>query len=148
MFGGLAFFLDMKGKASIYIGAVVETYTCAREKDSWSFFRTTRDVPTKSLSPFVTGQTIPRIEIRVTEFSQAEVAARSRLPRRSTNDEEFNECDVDQNKRKSLSAFRAAFGDSSVLRTPLSQDGASDDRFRVVFLPVLLFCVLRDRALR
>ena len=65
----------------------------------------------------------------------------------SKNHEESNEREVDQSKRNSLSALRVAFGDSSVLRTSHTQDEPSDDHCRVVLLPLLLFCVLRDRAL-
>ena len=54
---------------------------------------------------------------------------------------------MDQNQRDSLSPVRVAFGDSSVLRTSHTQDGPSDGHCRVVLLPLLLFCVLRDRAL-
>ncbi len=54
---------------------------------------------------------------------------------------------MDQSKRDSLSVLRVAFGDSSVLRTSHTQDEPSDGHCRVVLLPLLLFCVLRDRAL-
>jgi hypothetical protein len=95
MFGGLAHFLDTKEKAYIYIDAARETCTSGRERDSWSFCRTTPDVFTKGLSHFATGQTIQLFEIAVTGFTPAKIEGRCRLLCRAINHEEFDERKMD-----------------------------------------------------
>src|ERR1700741_4030553 len=103
MFGGLARFLDTKGKGSIYISAVAETCTFVRGRDSWNFYRMTPCAPTKRLWVFANGQTIQLTKVVVKEFLSAKAAGQERQLCRAKNHEESNEREVDQSKRNPLS---------------------------------------------
>src|ERR1700723_1214084 len=55
---------------------------------------------------------------------------------------------MDQSEGISISRLRVAFGDASSISTSHAENGSVSRHCRVVFLPILLLRVLRDRALR